>query len=113
RNRVDLPQPELPSSAKISCRRTAKLTDFTATVSPKILTRLSIRTNSSAAPPYRVSAMSLLSALELRPHGRLHTQHFERLRFDDEQGLGHVSRRIDHGIVRHFGNDILTRGLIR
>ncbi|CFW45568.1 Uncharacterised protein [Bordetella pertussis] len=49
RSSVDLPLPELPSSAKISLRRTDRLTDCTATTSPKILTTSETLTNSSGS----------------------------------------------------------------
>src|SRR3546814_14052496 len=63
RNRVDLPQPELHSKAKTSWRRTDRLTDCTATVSPKILTTSSTRTNASASPD-QDSAVGRLSSME-------------------------------------------------
>ncbi|MCY1372532.1 hypothetical protein D9M69_597440 [compost metagenome] len=49
RSSVDLPLPELPSRAKISLRLTDRLTERTATTSPKILTTSEIRTNSSGS----------------------------------------------------------------
>ncbi|MNF01586.1 hypothetical protein D3C80_2005960 [compost metagenome] len=49
RSKVDLPLPELPSSAKISLRLTDRLTERTATTSPKILTTSDTRTNSSGS----------------------------------------------------------------
>ncbi len=49
RSKVDLPLPELPSSAKISFRLTDRLTERTATTSPKIFTTSETRTNSSGS----------------------------------------------------------------
>ena len=49
RSKVDLPLPELPSSANISLRLTDRLTERTATTSPKIFTTSAIRTNSSGS----------------------------------------------------------------
>ena len=48
RNRVDLPQPELPSRAKISPLRMDSDTSLTAATSPKRLTRRSVVRNPSS-----------------------------------------------------------------
>ncbi|CAD6540743.1 hypothetical protein LMG27952_03635 [Paraburkholderia hiiakae] len=47
RSSVDLPQPELPSSAKSSFLAMFRLTLSTAMLSPNFLTTFSIRTNAS------------------------------------------------------------------
>src|SRR5690606_14836371 len=102
RSNVDFPQPELPSKANISWRRTERLTDCTATVSPNILTTSSTRTNSSASPDHdgttgRASGIRLPSRFQFGPHAGLQTHDGQRLWLDDVQGLGNLGRRIDHG----------------
>src|SRR5690606_24447950 len=103
RNNVDLPQPELPSSAKISLRRTLRLTDCTATVSPKILTMSTSLTNSSASlAADKCRSDILFSCFELGPQARLQAGDFDWLGLDHKKALCHVGRRVNHRIVGNF-----------